>query len=322
MKKNKNFLILISIFLIFVFFLGGCKKSEKKAGIKVSSANIEKEMENIDGVVLEIINLMVDCKDPESYYNKMYYSKNLMEMIIEEMVSSGALIDKITDEMLIRYIRSGLGKPIYDKIKNIEVLDKKMFSDNQVGVYYSINYSNTNKEYYPGPSNEVIFLVKIDDEWMIDVEKMIDENIDFGNKARLRRDKKRISDINRIRTALDVCYNFVYPEKLTPGDNNRPGKTTCLIPSNPKSDSENCDKDFEYQYKLGPNGKTYELTYCMEEYSIKASPGINIATGIHFSDRDPKFNSKRYRECRMPRCESECVLEKAIYSINDYKKDL
>jgi hypothetical protein len=93
------------------------------------------------------------------------------------------------------------------------------------------------------------------------------------------RDMKRVQDIRRIQTALELYYNTkdVYPERLyqlatigLPSLN--------IIPRAPAPADGNCGVNNNYLYVFEPESSSYTLSYCLGTSTYGFEAGVNIAT--------------------------------------------
>ncbi len=100
------------------------------------------------------------------------------------------------------------------------------------------------------------------------------------------RDIKRLSDINEIRSALNIFYmkHQYYPSFITPGSIFQEGSILYMntIPMNPLPRNDNgCpDKDYDYAQTLG--GISYTLSFCLAHSvdSITGGSKLAIPEGI------------------------------------------
>lgn len=104
------------------------------------------------------------------------------------------------------------------------------------------------------------------------------------------RDSKRVSDINAIRSALNLYYSKYsqYPTAITPGQVFAVNNIVYLekVPSNPQPyDEAGCaggDASSDYVYTQTSNGISYTLVFCLgyKQDSIQAGVNKAIPEGI------------------------------------------
>ena len=101
--------------------------------------------------------------------------------------------------------------------------------------------------------------------------------------ARIKsRDAKRISDIKQMQTAFELYYS---DENHYPSEAEFQGEVPSKIndyihqlPSNPLPNDGLCFENFEYEYKVKENGKSYELIFCIGHDVAGLNEGYNVAT--------------------------------------------
>lgn len=94
------------------------------------------------------------------------------------------------------------------------------------------------------------------------------------------RDEQRLKDVKKIITALELYYNDnnKYPNSLQVLQDPNPVVYIQTIPKNLTPNDGNCDVNFEYEYNVKENGKSYELKYCLGQATDRAIAGYNTAT--------------------------------------------
>jgi len=95
------------------------------------------------------------------------------------------------------------------------------------------------------------------------------------------RDTRRISDINQIRSALNLYYSKYsqYPTAITPGQSFQVNGITYLsaVPSNPLPRTDNGCANKEYEYTQTSAGISYTLSFCLGYAQNTISGGAKIA---------------------------------------------
>lgn len=99
------------------------------------------------------------------------------------------------------------------------------------------------------------------------------------------RDAKRVSDINQIRSALNLYYSKYsqYPTEITPGQQFAVNGNIYLetVPSNPLpyGDNTECSDSAisNYDYTQRSSGLSYTLTFCLGYKQDDIQAGLNMA---------------------------------------------
>src|SRR3989339_665486 len=120
-------------------------------------------------------------------------------------------------------------------------------------------------------------------------------------------DIKKIANINKIQTALDMYYldNGVYPENIDPDI--ATGSTIYLSTPFNQSEPLMCPEAEEYDYKVGVTKKDYSLIYCLEKEIENTPSGINIASPSILSNRIK--NKVVYKDCKQDNNISTSTIE-------------
>ncbi len=95
------------------------------------------------------------------------------------------------------------------------------------------------------------------------------------------RDSRRVSDINEIRSALNLYYSKYnqYPTAITPGQALTVNSVIYLesVPHNPTPYTDNGCPDKDYDYSQISSGLSYTLSFCLGYKQDTISAGSNIA---------------------------------------------
>ncbi len=101
------------------------------------------------------------------------------------------------------------------------------------------------------------------------------------------RDARRISDINQIRSALNLYYSKYsqYPTAITPGQQFSVNGIIYLqtVPENPRPRNDGvCDINKDYDYEQRDGGISYTLGFCLgyNQGSVQAGPNVAVPEGI------------------------------------------
>jgi len=222
------------------------------------------------------------------YMDKIYFSENSVkqaELMIGKSLNLETLKLNIKEDAS-SYI------PI-NEINNINIANKEIIDDKHVKLNYTINYLPDEKGITPLPKKEEVYFIKINNEWLMDMEAQINNEMSLENAKKFARDAKRISDIKQIITGLELYYNNYgrYSNSL------QSDEILLYNPSNPKPNDGECAEDTEYVYTVKDNGQSYALTYCLGEDVGRVPAGYNTATPSGVTDKEmPKIT---YKQCKI-----------------------
>src|SRR3989339_110207 len=152
-----------------------------------------------------------------------------------------------------------------------------------------------------------IAIINIDGEWKVDAYLSALEDVSLEKAEIELVQKKTISNIKKIQTALDMYYldNGVYPENIYPDI--ATGSTIYLSTPFNQSEPLMCPEAEEYDYKVGVTKKDYSLIYCLEKEIENTPSGINIASPSILSNRIK--NKVVYKDCKQDNNISTSTIE-------------
>ncbi|OGF26202.1 hypothetical protein A2331_02010 [Candidatus Falkowbacteria bacterium RIFOXYB2_FULL_34_18] len=241
------------------------------------------------------------------YKNKIYYlTVEILKKYLEPEdfsdLSIASSVENFNNE-INNWLESNI---LVNDIKKIAIINKEEVDKDKIKFEYRIFYATQEYEYVFSEDKKLYF-INIDGEWKVDAYLSALEDVSLEKAEIELVQKKTISNIKKIQTALDMYYldNGVYPENIYPDI--ATGSTIYLSTPFNQSEPLMCPEAEEYDYKVGVTKKDYSLIYCLEKEIENTPSGINIASPSILSNRIK--NKVVYKDCKQDNNISTSTIE-------------
>jgi hypothetical protein len=245
---------------------------EKIEGVNCYHYKIYLDKNNLHTFSLNLIKILASVYDKKLPIDDAVIDENISKFLNAVVKSEGEIwIDK--NEYWQKQVIFDLA---IDSSKIIDNINTSFPSPNYlVDIYVKntfLNYNQAEKIEAPASSTDLLDL--------------INKQLEASRKK--ARDAERLSDTRQIQTALELYYSVAgkYPDEVLPDEKIAYQNNTFIlkVPKNPLPSDDGCPANFEYNYKVKDNGKSYELTYCLAEEMGNKKAGINTLTPESFNN--------------------------------------